>query len=84
MALQILASLKAKSFNADVSSAFGQSVKGQRREAGAEPLFATPPKDGIPGEDDDSLGHCRTAKASRPRHYARLNCVLLTAYHPKQ
>ena len=55
MALQMLASLKAKSFTADVSSAFGQSVKGQRRQAGAEPLFATPPTDGLPGEDDDIL-----------------------------
>ena len=55
MGLQLLVSLGASAFTADVASAFGQSIQGQRRRAGAEPLFATPPKDGIPGEDDDIL-----------------------------
>ena len=55
MGLQILASLGAAAFTADVSSAFGQTIKGQRRSEGAERLFATPPKEGIPGEEDDIL-----------------------------
>ena len=55
MALQLMASLKAPAFTADVASAFGQSLRGQRKESGGERLFATPPKEGIPGEDDDIL-----------------------------
>ena len=55
MGLQILASLGAAAFTADVSSAFGQTIKGQRRSEGAERLFATPPKEGIPGEEEDIL-----------------------------
>ena len=51
MSCQLLASLLALVFTADVSSAFGQKIKGQRKEAGGKRLFATPPKEGIPGED---------------------------------
>ena len=51
MSCQLLASLMAMAFTADVSSAFGQTIKGQRKEAGGKRLFATPPKEGIPGED---------------------------------
>ena len=48
MALQLMAAL---AFTADVASAFGQSLRGQRRSAGGKRLFATPPKEGLPGED---------------------------------
>ena len=55
MALQLLASIGAEAFTADVASAFGQTIKGQWKRQGGERLFATPPKEGIPGEDDDIL-----------------------------
>ena len=51
MALQLMASIKAPSWTADVASAFGQSIKGQRRKEGGKRLFAYPPKEGIPGEE---------------------------------
>ena len=51
MALQLLATLKAKAFTADVKGAFGQSEKHQRKE----PLFASPPAEGPPGEEDDII-----------------------------
>ena len=45
MGLQLLASIGAPSCTADVASAFGQTMKGQRGQEGAESLFATPPKE---------------------------------------
>ena len=51
LALQMLASIKAAAFVGDVRSAFSQGLKGQR----TEPLFASPPPGGVPGEDDDIL-----------------------------
>ena len=45
MGLQLMASLGGAAFTADVGSAFGQSLKGQRRDAGGKRLFASPPKD---------------------------------------
>ena len=51
LALQMLASIKASAWIADVKSAFTQSIKGQRPDR----LFATPPVDGISGEEDDIL-----------------------------
>ena len=55
MGLQLMASLGAAAFTADVASAFGQSLKGQRRDAGGKRLFASPPKEGLPGEDPDEF-----------------------------
>ena len=51
MVLQVLASMRAEGFTADVSSAFSQGIQGQRDK----PLYANPPKEGIPGEDDDVI-----------------------------
>ena len=51
LALQMLASIQARSWVADISSAFSQGLRGQR----AERLFAALPPGGIPGEDDDIL-----------------------------
>ena len=51
LALQTLASIKAAAWVADVQGAFTQGLRHQR----TEPLFATPPPGGIPGEDDDIL-----------------------------
>ncbi len=50
-ALQMLASMQARIWVGDVKSAFTQGIKGQRPEM----LFAMPPKDGLPGEDEDVL-----------------------------
>ena len=44
MALQLIASIKGAAGISDVSSAFGQSIKGLRKER----LFANPPKEGLP------------------------------------
>ena len=46
---QMLASLRARAWVGDVKGAFSQGLRNQR----SEPLFATPPPGGIPGEDDD-------------------------------
>ena len=51
LALQMLASIRARTWVGDVRSAFTQGLKGQR----AEPLFASPPPGGTPGEDNDIL-----------------------------
>ena len=51
LSLQILASIRAKGFCADVRSAFAQGIRGQRPDR----LFASPPPGGFPGEDDDIL-----------------------------
>ena len=51
LALQLLASIQAKGWVGDVRGAFTQGLRHQR----PEPLFATPPPGGIPGEDDDIL-----------------------------
>ena len=51
MVLQVLASMRAEGFTADVSSAFSQGIQGQRDK----PLYANPPKEDIPGEDDDVI-----------------------------
>ena len=48
---QLIATMKAEAFIADVKSAFGQSKKHQRNE----PLFAEPPKDGTPGHEGEDL-----------------------------
>eukprot|EP00973_Karenia_brevis_P006375 867012-Karenia_brevis.AAC.1 len=49
--LQMLTSIRAKAWVGDVQGAFSQGLRGQRDQ----PLFATPPPGGIPGEDDDVL-----------------------------
>jgi len=49
LSMQMVSSLRARAWIADVSSAFSQGIKGQRSQR----LFATPPPGGIPGEDDD-------------------------------
>ena len=49
--LQMLASIFAKVWVGDVKGAFSQGLRNQR----PEPLFATPPPGGIPGETDDIL-----------------------------
>ena len=46
---QMLATLRATAWVGDVKGAFSQGLRNQR----AEPLFATPPPGGIPGEDED-------------------------------
>ena len=51
LSLQLLASIRAKAFCADVRSAFSQGIRGQRPDR----LFASPPPGGFPGEDDDIL-----------------------------
>ena len=48
LTLQLLASLRARICAGDIKSAFTQSQKGLRKE----PLFASMPPEGIPGEDD--------------------------------
>ena len=52
MALQLIASIGGNAGVSDVSAAFGQSLKGQRS---GKRLFANPPPEGLPGEDDDIL-----------------------------
>ena len=47
----MLGSLQAKAWVGDVRSAFTQGLRGQRNE----PLFASPPADGTPGESNDIL-----------------------------
>ena len=49
LSLQMLASIGADAWVADVKGAFNQGMKQQRDQ----PLFATPPPGGIPGEEDD-------------------------------
>ena len=49
LCLQMLASLRAVAWVGDVRGAFSQGMRNQRKE----PLFATPPPGGIPGESDD-------------------------------
>ena len=49
LCLQMLASINAKSFVADVRGAFSQGMRHQR----PEPLFALPPPGGIPGEKEE-------------------------------
>ena len=51
LALQLLASIMAKAWVGDVKGAFSQGLRHLR----PEPLFASPPPGGIPGEDDDVL-----------------------------
>ena len=51
LTLQLLASLLARAFCADVRSAFSQGIRGQRPDR----LFASPPPRGFPGEEDDIL-----------------------------
>ena len=51
LALQTLASMRARAWVGDVQGAFTQGLRHQRPEL----LFATPPPGGIPGEDDDIL-----------------------------
>ena len=51
LALQLLASIKAKAWVGDFRGAFTQGLRHQR----PEPLFASPPPGGIPGEDEDNL-----------------------------
>ena len=53
LALQIIASIQGEAGISDVSSAFGQSLKGLRGPN--KRLFADPPPGGLPGEDDDIL-----------------------------
>ena len=45
----MLASLQADAWVGDVTGAFSQGMRGQREQ----PLYASPPPGGIPGEDDD-------------------------------
>eukprot|EP00973_Karenia_brevis_P032711 4516097-Karenia_brevis.AAC.1 len=52
----MLASIRAKAWVADVKGAFSQGLRGQRDQ----PLSATPPPGGLPGEDDDVLVEIRT------------------------
>ena len=49
--IQILASIQANIWSADVKGAFTQGLRGQRPDR----LFASPPEGGIPGEDDDII-----------------------------
>jgi len=49
LCLQMLASLRARGWVADVRGAFSQGMRNQR----TEPLFALPPPGGIPGEQED-------------------------------
>ena len=51
LCLQMLASVLARAWVGDVRGAFSQGMRNQRKE----PLFATPPPGGIPGESDDIL-----------------------------
>ena len=51
LALQMLVSLQARAWAADVKSAFTQGLNGQRPGR----LFATPPREGFPGEQDDAI-----------------------------
>ena len=51
LVIQLLASLHAKAWVGDVQGAFTQGLRNLR----PEPLFATPPPGGIPGETDDVL-----------------------------
>jgi len=51
LALQMLASIQARAFVGDVKSAFTQGLQGQREQV----LYASPPVDGIPGENEDIL-----------------------------
>ena len=51
LCLQMLASILARAWVGDVRGAFSQGMRNQRKE----PLFATPPPGGIPGESDDIL-----------------------------
>ena len=51
LALQLLASIRAKGWVGDVKGAFSQGLRHLR----PEPLFASPPPGGIPGESDDVL-----------------------------
>ena len=53
LALQLIASIQGEAGISDVSSAFGQSIKGLRGPG--KRLFAEPPEGGLPGEDDDVL-----------------------------
>jgi hypothetical protein len=49
LALQLFCSIQAKIWVGDVKSAFAQGLRNQR----PEPLYATPPAEGFPGEEDD-------------------------------
>ena len=51
LTLQVIASLRAAAWAADVKGAFTQSEKGQRKK----PLYVNPPPEGIPGETDQDL-----------------------------
>ena len=51
LSLQMLASIGADAWVGDVKSAFTQGLRQQRDQ----PLFATPPPGGIPGEDDEDI-----------------------------
>ena len=51
LALQLIASIRARAFTLDVRAALTQSTEGQRKE----PLYATPPPEGIPGETDPCI-----------------------------
>ena len=51
LALQLLASIKARAWVGDVKGAFSQGLRHLR----PEPLFASPPPGGIPGEHEDIL-----------------------------
>ena len=55
LCLQLMASMQAKAFVADVSQAFSQGVVGQRKQ----PLFASPLPGRFPGEHDDVLVEIR-------------------------
>ena len=48
LTLQLLASIRARIWVGDIKSAVMQGLKGMRKE----PLFASMPPEGIPGEDD--------------------------------
>eukprot|EP00971_Amphidinium_carterae_P258584 5132371-Amphidinium_carterae.1 len=56
MALQLMASHKMKAWTADCKSAFMQSDKGMR----SQPLYASPPSDGLPGEEPRCLIELKT------------------------
>ena len=51
LALQMLASIEATAWVGDIKSAFTQSLRGLRTER----IFASPPTEGIPGEEGDIL-----------------------------